>query len=162
MENLIGKQIVGYRYGVAPESGYSWNFQENARECGVSMAQVGYLPEVASFAVDDVAEDCRRYYYIGTIAGTGGDDEICLTDVKALTRAEYLKLRKEQTETNLMLADWWLEKKTAYWRSEIYYAENKLYNRSENDRKHALELIARREAEYKNVIKRIKSGQKSK
>ncbi len=34
-------------------------------------------------------------YYIGQIAGIGGDSEICLTNIRRITYQEYLKLRKE-------------------------------------------------------------------
>lgn len=94
-----GKTIVGYRYGKAPACGKSWNYRENEYECGVSMASVGYDKEVNSFAVAD-ASDRKKYYYIGTICGTGGDDEICLSDVKQITYNEYRRLRKEMVETS--------------------------------------------------------------
>ncbi len=53
VHDLIGETIVGYRYGEAPESGYSWNYAENKPEPGVSMAQVGYFREYRSFAIAD-------------------------------------------------------------------------------------------------------------
>lgn len=34
VSDLIGKTIVGYRYGEAPESGHSWNYAENKPEPG--------------------------------------------------------------------------------------------------------------------------------
>lgn len=95
-----GMTIVGYRYGEAPESGRSWNYRENEWEPGVSMAQVGFDKEIGSFAVSDAGTSRRKYYYIGTICGTGGDDEICLSDVRRITRNEYLKLRKEMVEVS--------------------------------------------------------------
>ena len=100
IENLIGKTIVGYRYGEAPESGYSWNYAENRYEPGVSMAQVGYFKECGSFATSEAESSRRKYYYIGEIAGEGGDDEICLTNVKRITYKEYLKLRTETKQVS--------------------------------------------------------------
>lgn len=93
--------IVGYRYGAAPACGYSWNYAENTNEPGVSMAQVGYLPEVRSFAVSALKESrVKRYYYIGEVAGEGGDQEICLRKVKRISYRQYQKLRKEYRQTS--------------------------------------------------------------
>lgn len=94
-----GMRIVGYRYGEAPENGRSWNYRDNEFECGVSMASVGYDKEIGSFAVS-AASDRKKFYYIGTICGTGGDDEICLSDVKRITYNEYRRLRKEMVEVS--------------------------------------------------------------
>lgn len=90
-----GQTIVGYRYGEAPEGGHSWNYRENEWEPGVSMAQVGFDKEIGSFAVSDAGTSRKKYYYIGIICGQGGDDEICLSDVRRISRNEYLSLRKE-------------------------------------------------------------------
>lgn len=100
VSDLIGKTIVGYRYGEAPESGHSWNYAENKPEPGVSMAQWGYFKECGSFAVSEAASNRKKCYYIGEIAGEGGDDEICLTNVKRISYKEYLKLRKETKEVS--------------------------------------------------------------
>lgn len=94
-----GKTIVGYRYGEAPEGGRSWNYRENSYECGVSMASVGYDKEIGSFAVSE-ANNRKKFYYLGVICGQGGDDEICLRDVKRITYAEYIRLRKVYAETS--------------------------------------------------------------
>lgn len=59
------------------------------------MAQVGFDKEIGSFAVSDAGTNRKRFYYIGTICGQGGDDEICLSNVRRITRNEYLSLRKE-------------------------------------------------------------------
>lgn len=91
----LGMTIVGYRYGEAPESGKSYNYRDNCFEPGVSMAQVGFDKEVNSFAISDAAANRKRYYYVGTICGTGGDDEICLSNVKRISRKDYLAMRKE-------------------------------------------------------------------
>lgn len=99
MKALIGKIIVGYRYGVAPESGKSYNYRDNHFEPGVSMAQIGYAKEVGSFAVSESVAR-KKYYYIGTICGEGSDDEICLSDVKRISYQEYLKLRKQYASTS--------------------------------------------------------------
>ena len=92
----IGKQIVGYRYGEAPANGYSWNHMDNKHECGVSMAQVGHIEELNSYAVLNLKEKkVKKHYYIGVIAGEGGDkNEICLIDLKKITYAEYKKCLK--------------------------------------------------------------------
>ena len=99
-DKLIGRTIVGYRYGEAPESGFSHNFQTNEDECGVSMAQVGYLDEYGSFAISEAASRRKRYYYIGVIAGFGGDDEVCLTNCKRISYREYLGYRKQMKDVN--------------------------------------------------------------
>ena len=95
MITTLGQTIVGYRYGEAPENGRSWNYRENEYEPGVSMASVGFDREMGSFAISDAGANRKRYYYIGTICGTGGDNEICLSNVRRITRKEYLALRKE-------------------------------------------------------------------
>ena len=100
VENLIGKVMVGYRYGEAPESGYSRNYQTNTCEPGVSMAQVGFMCEYNSFAISEAAENRRKVYYIGEVAGFGGDDEICLTNIKRISYKEYISLRKEYKENS--------------------------------------------------------------
>lgn len=90
-----GQTIVGYRYGEAPESGRSWNYRENEWEPGVSMAQVGFDKEIGSFAVSEAGCERKKYYYVGDVCGTGGDDEICLCNVRRITRNEYLAMRKQ-------------------------------------------------------------------
>lgn len=98
----IGKTMIGYRYGKAPESGYSWNYRENTNECGVSMAKVGHMNELGSFAVMNLRDNkVKKYYYIGVIAGEGGDsNEICLTNLKAITYREYCSLLKDEEIIN--------------------------------------------------------------
>lgn len=103
LEDIIGKTIAGYRYGIAPESGLSYNTREGEYEPGVSMACVGFGKEVSSFAVD--AQSNRKYYYIGKIAGFGGDDEICLTDVRRVSRNEYLSALKETVDVSNLVVD---------------------------------------------------------
>ena len=100
MKELIGKVIVGYRYGEAPASERSINYATNNRECGVSMAQVGYFPEYRSFAILEAKESRKRFYYIGEIAGEGGDGELCLTNVKRISYSEYLKAKKETRDVS--------------------------------------------------------------
>lgn len=89
----IGQTTVGYRYGAAPESGYSHNYATGRSECGVAMASVGMTPECRSFATLEARESRRRYYYRGIVAGTGGDDEVCLTNVVRITHREYITER---------------------------------------------------------------------
>lgn len=109
LQDIIGKTIVGYRYGIAPESGYSYNTRENDRECGVSMAQVGFCKEVQSFAVS--AQVDVKYYYIGEIAGTGGDDEICLVNVRQISEDEYINLREETKDASNAIVDYYADRK---------------------------------------------------
>lgn len=94
-----GRKIVGYRYGKAPENGRSYNYREREFECGVSMASVGYDKEIGSFAVWDASKR-KKYYYVGTICGTGGDDEICLADVEQISYKDYLRMRKEMVDVS--------------------------------------------------------------
>ena len=101
---IEGRTIVGYRFGKAPENGYSWNYQTQQAECGVSMASVGYV-DFSSFAVCDADASRKKYYYVGTIAGWGGDDEICLTDVRQISAAEYRKLRIETKQVSNDIVD---------------------------------------------------------
>lgn len=61
---------------------------------------MGLFKECGSFAVSEAASNRKKYYYIGEIAGEGGDDEICLTNVKRISYKEYLKLRKETKEVS--------------------------------------------------------------
>jgi hypothetical protein len=93
-DELIGTTIVGYRYGEAPGSGKSYNYRENEYEPGVSMAQVGYYKEIGSFAVSG-SSSRNKYYYEGIICGFGGDDEVCLSNVKRITYREYCARRKK-------------------------------------------------------------------
>ena len=100
----LGMTIVGYRYGEAPENGRSWNYQNNEWECGVSMASVGYDKEIASFAVSG-ASVRKKYYYIGTVCGTGGDDEICLENVTKISFRDYQRMRKEMKDVSNMIVN---------------------------------------------------------
>lgn len=109
LNDIIGIQIVGYRYGIAPESGRSYNFRDNSYECGVSMASVGYDKEIRSFAVDEA--DKKKYYYIGTVCGEGGDDEICLENVVRITRNEYIKKLKEMKEASNAIVNYRFDRK---------------------------------------------------
>lgn len=94
IDDIIGMPIVGYRYGEAPEDGYSYNHRDREYEPGVSLAQWGLIPEIWSFAISDVSHLKKRYYK-GVIAGTGGDDEICIIRHREISYREYLALRKE-------------------------------------------------------------------
>lgn len=104
-KDLIGKTIVGYRYGKAPEGGRSFNTLTRSYEAGVSMASVGYNAEVGSFAAMANEEE-GKYYYIGEIAEeTGGDDEICLNNVRELTKEEYESLLPQYTAISNAVAN---------------------------------------------------------
>lgn len=97
--DIMGMEIVGYRYGAAPECGRSYNTREQEFEPGVSMASVGYCREFGSFAADVNAEE-GKHYYKGIICGFGGDNEICLEDVEEITAEQYtesLPSYKEQS-----------------------------------------------------------------
>lgn len=104
-QDIAGETIVGYRYGEAPESGRSWNTRENCYEPGVSMASVGYLEEIRSFAVEAYGGEDIHYYRGRVVAETGGDDEICLEDVEEITREEYETLLPRYRETSDRLAN---------------------------------------------------------
>lgn len=99
MASVLGLKIVGYRFGSAPENGRSWNYNEKKWECGVSMASVGYDKEIGSFAVSGAANR-KKYYYVGTICGYGGDDEICLENVTRISYKEYKSLRREMIDAS--------------------------------------------------------------
>ena len=110
----IGDVVVGYRYGLAPESGYSYNYRDDEYECGVPMASIGYLPDVLSFGCLAARDERRKYYYRGVVADFGADDEFVLKDVEQITYNEY---RRERTSNkdyyNKLSADYiqyWL-----YW-----------------------------------------------
>lgn len=108
--DINGLTIVGYRYGEAPESGRSWNYMTNSSECGVSMAQVGYDKEIGSFATSE-ARNRKKYYYIGEICGTGGDDEICLKNVVRISYREYCQKRKEMIENSNAVVNYRYDRK---------------------------------------------------
>lgn len=110
IQDIIGKTIVGYRYGEAPKEGGSYNYRDNEFECGVSMASVGYYKEVGSFAVSDANRDRKKYYYIGEIVGTGGDDEICLSNVKRITYNEYRAMKKQSKDISNMIVDYYCDR----------------------------------------------------
>ena len=109
LNNIIGLEIVGFRYGIAPENGYSYNTQEHEYECGVSMAQVGYDREINSFAID--AQTSKKYYYIGNVAGLGSDNEICLTNIRQITRNEYLNYRRKMIEASNAIVNYNADRK---------------------------------------------------
>lgn len=111
----IGDVVVGYRFGAAPGSGYSYNRAENRSEPGVSLASVGYLPPVTSFACYGSAAACKKYYYRGRVAGSGSDGEFCITDVEQITYDEYCR------ELN--------GNKDYYNRLSLDFIESKLFNR---------------------------------
>lgn len=95
IQAAIGRRMVGYRYGKAPESGSSYNHMRHSHELGVSMAAISHLGEVSSFAVDAAKANRKKYYYVGVVAGEGGDDEICLADVVQISAREYRLMSQE-------------------------------------------------------------------
>lgn len=111
-KDIIGKTIIGYRYGKAPVSGRSFNTLTQSYESGVSMASVGYNTEVGSFAKTTNEEE-GKFYYIGTIAeDTGGDDEICLNNVRELTKKEYELLLPQYTAISNAVANAYYNRST--------------------------------------------------
>lgn len=111
-KDIIGKTIIGYRYGKAPVSGRSFNTLTQSYESGVSMASVGYNTEVGSFAKTKNEEE-GKFYYIGTIAeDTGGDDEICLNNVRELTKKEYELLLPQYTAISNAVANAYYNRST--------------------------------------------------
>lgn len=105
ISDIVGLPIVGYRYGEAPEEGRSYNYRDQEWEPGVSLAQWGQIPEIWSFAISDVSHKKKRYYK-GVIAGTGGDDEVCIKKHKEIPYKEYLKLRKELYASSIAYLDY--------------------------------------------------------
>lgn len=113
-EELDGLEIVGYRYGEAPENGKSFNTRERIYEPGVSMAKVGHNKEIRSFAVD--GQTSKKYYYVGLICGeTGSDDEICLRNVRRITVKEYRELLNKEEYINVSnkIVDAYADRKVA-------------------------------------------------
>lgn len=108
--DINGLTIVGFRFGEAPKSGRSWNYMTNTSECGVSMAQVGYDREICSFATSEASKR-KKYYYVGEICGTGGDDEICLKNVVRITYREYCRKRKEMIEQSNAVVNYRYDRK---------------------------------------------------
>ena len=109
IKDIIGLKIAGFRYGKAPSGGISYNTREREYEPGVSMAKVGYGKEIKSFAIDGQSK--KKYYYIGEIAGTGGDDEICLKNVRQLTKSEYEKELINTAEASNLVVDFYADRK---------------------------------------------------
>jgi len=81
------QRMAGYRYGKA--NGNSYNTRDNKHENGASMASVVGLSECRSFATMHAKENRQKIYYIGTIAGKGGDDEYLLTNITRISSKEY-------------------------------------------------------------------------
>ena len=127
--------IVGYRYGQAPESGQSYNTRDNKCEKGVSMASVCGLGESRSFATCEAKENRKKYYYVGTIIGRGGDDEFLMGDVREIKKSEYNDLvispelvnkRKEIAGNEIKELEWLIgrgyninQKTIERWRQEL-------------------------------------------
>lgn len=130
-DNILGKIIVGYRYGKAPECGHSTNYAANKQECGMSMACVGYNHETCSFAVSE-NEKLGKYYYIGEIAGTGSDDEICLCNVRELTEEEYAEALDETVEASNDVARYYYDTKVNA-ASYMYPLSERSYRKSYQD-----------------------------
>jgi hypothetical protein len=103
-------RAVGYRYGEA--RGCSYNTRDNHSEAGVSLASIGGLPEIWSFAVAGAAHNRKKYYYSGDVLMiTGGDDEP-LMDVDTLisiTPAQYRAAIKSTRGRRSRIA--WLSRK---------------------------------------------------
>jgi len=96
VNNLKSEQIVGYRYGKAPEGGRSYNTKEQKYEDGVSLASALGGKEIGSFAVSG-AKGHSKKYYIGEKIGFGGDDEHLISNAKEITKKEYDSLVKSPT-----------------------------------------------------------------
>lgn len=118
---IVGRTIVGYRFGKAPENGRSWNYREQQAEIGVSMASVGYI-DFISFAISDANSRRKKYYHVGTIAGWGGDDEICLSDMRQISAAEYRKLRVETKQVSNDIVDFIADRRCGLIRAGYHIA----------------------------------------
>ncbi len=91
-------KTVGYRYGSAPESGFSYNTREGRPEKGISMASAGGNEESKQFATMGAKEAGRKkIYYEGDIIGYGGDDEPIMVNVREISAKEYInRLNSEE------------------------------------------------------------------
>lgn len=107
IDDILGITVVGYRYGIAPESGRSYNFRDGFYEEGVSMAQVLYCKPVGSFA----ANGSKKYYYKGIVSGTGSDNEICITDISNITYKDYIQLRKSMINESNAITNYYADQK---------------------------------------------------
>jgi len=105
--DILGKTVVGYRYGIAPECGRSYNYRENHYEDGVSMAQVCYCRPINSFA----ANGEKKYYYKGIISGIGSDNEICISDIKRITYKDYCNMRKDLIAESNLITNYYADQK---------------------------------------------------
>src|SRR3990167_2373951 len=88
------EEVIGYRYGYAPESGRSYNTREKIYEKGVSLASGFGKKEQWSFAIGESAANRKKVYYKGKRVGFGGDDEYLISDVKEINKGEYERLLK--------------------------------------------------------------------
>lgn len=107
-------KTVGYRYGDAPEGGYSFNTRENKQENGVSMASVAGIPESRSFATM-AAKKRGIKYYEGDVIGYGSDGEPVMINIVPITETNYHKkvLTKQTKYSALQLqAKKYLSQKT--------------------------------------------------
>ena len=120
---------VGYRYGDAPESGYSRNHATGQLEAGVSMAGLGGGYDCSSFAVMGWREAGeRKQYYTGTLVldSTGSDGEPLLSDVTRISRAEYLAQIKGDAQRKAIRAWYRARARVAIYltRNSEHYAES--------------------------------------
>lgn len=153
IEPLKGATIVGYRYGNAPFGDISYNTMSEKYECGLSMARVGNLPEVLSFAVGAMKQaKAKRHYFIGKIAGMGGDNEICLTEAKEITYREYLEAKKRYAKASNALVDAY----SAYSEIDARRCKNRKMDDSESEdlptKEEKNEEVAARLFQYKYTI----------
>lgn len=114
INNIGSNDIVGYRYGNAPEGGRSYNSMYKKYEDGVSLASGLGRDEVGSFAVSGSKKRPIKYYR-GKKSGTGGDDEYLIKNPVEITKKEYLDSLKSPQMIGERLKD---EKETlAKWES---------------------------------------------
>jgi len=70
---MVGQEIEFLRFGKPPESGYSYNYQSNRNEAGVSCYVV--INGKVAATVRGEFEDRQAYIGRGILLGFGGDDE---------------------------------------------------------------------------------------
>ena len=94
---------IGYRYGDAPKSGFSYNTREGRNERGISLASAAGLPKRRSFATMSAEENRKIKYYEGDVIGYGGDDEPIMVNLKPITKKDYESKLKDQSNALLRI-----------------------------------------------------------
>lgn len=153
-------KTVGYRYGDAPESGYSFNTRENKQEKGVSMASVAGIPESRSFATM-AAKKRGIKYYEGDVIGYGSDGEPIMINIVPITETNYHKkaLSKQTKYAALQLqAKKYLSQKTLenIWSDPFPYTGINPYTNEVENSKIEFDKQLKALKEYTDIVPREK------